>query len=102
MIIKADKTIAVAAKLLVAGVVVFAVTLSVFSGSIFAASGDADDDGVGDSDDNCVYVSNADQVDDVSTGRLQFWKKHKTDLANLELEAEMSSDLERMRSILGQ
>lgn len=66
MIIKADKTIAVAAKLLVAGVVVFAVTLSVFSGSIFAASGDADDDGVADSDDNCVHVSNANQFDDVS------------------------------------
>ena len=66
MIIKISKTIDVAGKLLVVGVLPLAVALSLFSGSSFAASGDADDDGVGDSDDNCVYVSNADQVDDVS------------------------------------
>ncbi len=66
MIIKTGKTIDVAGRFLVAGVLAVAVTLSLFSGSSYAASGDADDDGVPDSDDNCGYVANADQVDDVS------------------------------------
>ena len=66
MAVKTKKTIDVAGKLLVAGILSFVVTLSLYAGSSFAASGDADDDGVPDSDDNCGYVSNADQVDDVS------------------------------------
>ncbi len=66
MIIKTGKTIDVAGRFFVAGVLAVAVTISLFSGSSYAASGDADDDGVPDSDDNCGYVANADQVDDVS------------------------------------
>ena len=66
MQIENGKTFDIVCRLLVAAALFVAITFSLTAGSSFAASGDADDDGVADSDDNCGYVSNADQVDDVS------------------------------------
>ena len=66
MQIENGKTFDIVCRLLVALALFVAITFSLTAGSSFAASGDADDDGVADSDDNCGYVSNADQVDDVS------------------------------------
>jgi len=53
------------------------ITIGLVGNAVYAAA-DSDDDGVSDSSDNCVYVSNADQRDNVSAFILGHGDKWKT------------------------
>lgn len=64
-------------RLLSASCVSGLITIGLVGNAVYAAA-DFDDDGVSDSSDNCVYVSNADQRDNVSAFILGHGDKWKT------------------------